>query len=45
MVPIPGTRRVERLTENAGAARLGLSADDLAELDALPAPMGARYSV
>jgi len=45
MVPIPGTRRVERLTENAGAARRGLSADDLAELDALPAPMGARYSV
>jgi len=44
-VPIPGTRRVERLTENAGAARLGLSAEDLAELDALPAPAGERYSV
>ena len=45
MVPIPGTRRVERLDENAGAARLALSADDLAELDALPAPAGARFAV
>ena len=45
VVPIPGTRRVERLTENAGAARLELSAEDLAELDALPAPAGERYSV
>jgi aryl-alcohol dehydrogenase-like predicted oxidoreductase len=43
MIPIPGTRRIERLEENAGAARLELSADDLAELDALPAPAGARY--
>lgn len=45
VVPIPGTRRVERLTENAGAARLELSRDDLAELDALPAPAGERYTV
>lgn len=43
LVPIPGTRRVERLTENAGAARLELSAEDLAELDALPAPAGDRF--
>jgi len=43
LVPIPGTRRVERLTENAGAARLELSVEDLAELDALPAPAGERY--
>lgn len=43
LVPIPGTRRIERLTENAGAARVELSADDLNELDALPAPAGARY--
>ncbi len=43
VVPIPGTRRIERLTENAGAARLELSAEDLAELDALPAPAGERY--
>ncbi|HEY1539780.1 MAG TPA: aldo/keto reductase [Solirubrobacteraceae bacterium] len=45
IVPIPGTRRVERLAENAGAGRLRLSPDDLAELDALPAPAGARYAV
>jgi len=43
MIPIPGTRRIERLTDNAGAARLELSAEDLVELDALPAPAGVRY--
>jgi aryl-alcohol dehydrogenase-like predicted oxidoreductase len=43
MVPIPGTRRPERLEENAAAARLQLTADDLAALDALPAPAGERY--
>jgi aryl-alcohol dehydrogenase-like predicted oxidoreductase len=45
LVPIPGTRRVERLTENAGAAHLVLPAADLAELDALPPPAGDRYTV
>ena len=45
VVPIPGTRRLERLTENAGAAHLDLSAEDLAELDALPAPAGERFRV
>jgi len=45
VVPIPGTRRIERLTENAGAAGLQLSVEDLTELDALPAPAGERYSV
>ncbi|TQS44749.1 aldo/keto reductase [Cryptosporangium phraense] len=43
VVPIPGTRRVARLEENAGAAGLTLSPADLAALDALPAPAGARY--
>jgi aryl-alcohol dehydrogenase-like predicted oxidoreductase len=43
MVPIPGTRRPERLEENAAAARLALTPEDLAELDALPAPTGERY--
>lgn len=43
VIPIPGTRRVTRLEENAGAAGLALSADDLADLDALPEPFGARY--
>ena len=43
VVPIPGTKRRTRLEENAGAAALALSAEDLAELDALPAPVGSRY--
>jgi aryl-alcohol dehydrogenase-like predicted oxidoreductase len=43
VIPIPGTRRSERLDENAAAARLALTAEDLAELDALPRPAGARY--
>jgi len=33
VVPIPGTRRPERLDENLGAADVELTADDLAELD------------
>ena len=32
-VPIPGTRRLERLDENLGAADLDLTPEDLAELD------------
>ncbi|HEX8103603.1 MAG TPA: aldo/keto reductase [Solirubrobacteraceae bacterium] len=43
IVPIPGTRRRERLEENAGAARLELSDADLAELDAIPPAVGPRY--
>lgn len=34
IVPIPGTRRIERVDENLAAARLELTAEDLAELDA-----------
>ena len=45
VVPIPGTRREERLTENAGAAWLELSADDLAALDATPGAVGERFTV
>ncbi|WP_299056715.1 aldo/keto reductase [uncultured Nocardioides sp.] len=33
IVPIPGTRRLERLDENLGAADVELAAEDLAELD------------
>jgi aryl-alcohol dehydrogenase-like predicted oxidoreductase len=33
IVPIPGTRRLERLDENIGAAGLALTPDDVAELD------------
>ena len=43
IAPIPGTKRRSRLEENAAAASLELSAEDLAELDALPEPVGSRY--
>jgi len=43
VVPIPGTKTPRYLTDNAGAADVELSAADLAELDALPEPQGARY--
>jgi aryl-alcohol dehydrogenase-like predicted oxidoreductase len=35
VLPIPGTKSVEHLTENLGAAGLTLSDDDMARLDAL----------
>jgi aryl-alcohol dehydrogenase-like predicted oxidoreductase len=40
IVPIPGTRRRDRLEENVAATQLRLSAEELAALDAL-APRGA----
>ena len=40
IVPIPGTRRRERIDENAGATTVALSADDVAELDALVEQIG-----
>lgn len=43
VIPIPGTKRVQYLEENAAAADLTLSPDDLALLDALPPPVGERY--
>jgi aryl-alcohol dehydrogenase-like predicted oxidoreductase len=33
-VPIPGTRRLERMVENSAAADIDLTAEDLAEIDA-----------
>ncbi len=44
--PIPGTKRVERLEENAGALDVMLTSDDLARLDAAFPPgaaKGTRY--
>ncbi|WIM88374.1 aldo/keto reductase [Candidatus Mycobacterium wuenschmannii] len=44
--PIPGTRRLERLDENLGAADVELSDDDLREIDSAAAAIevqGARY--
>jgi aryl-alcohol dehydrogenase-like predicted oxidoreductase len=46
IVPIPGTRRLERLEENLGAAEIELTADDLREIDDTAAHIevqGARY--
>jgi aryl-alcohol dehydrogenase-like predicted oxidoreductase len=43
LVPIPGTRRVSRLQENA-AADLVLSRDHLARLAAIRPPVGDRYA-
>jgi aryl-alcohol dehydrogenase-like predicted oxidoreductase len=47
IVPIPGTKRRERLEENAAAADLKLSAEDIATLDELvsaQAVAGTRYA-
>ena len=46
ITPIPGTRRLERLDENLGAADLELTPEDLAELDDASASVqvqGDRY--
>ncbi|GAA4447593.1 aldo/keto reductase [Actinokineospora soli] len=45
VVPIPGTKRIKYLEENAAAADLALSEADLAEIEgAVPAAVGDRYS-
>jgi aryl-alcohol dehydrogenase-like predicted oxidoreductase len=47
VVPIPGTKRRTYLEENAGAAAVSLSAEDLARLDAIAPPgaaQGSRYA-
>jgi aryl-alcohol dehydrogenase-like predicted oxidoreductase len=47
VVPIPGTKRVKYLDDNLGAVNVRLTADDLAQIDAiLPAGVaaGSRYS-
>lgn len=46
IVPIPGTRKLERLDENNGAVAIELSADDLEEINQTSAKIivsGARY--
>ena len=43
VLAIPGTQRRKYLEENVAAAAIGLSAEELAELDAIPAPVGGRY--
>ncbi|MCK0115849.1 aldo/keto reductase [Isoptericola sp. S6320L] len=44
IVPIPGTRRIERVEENAAATAVSLSADELADLDTLTARIGVHGS-
>jgi aryl-alcohol dehydrogenase-like predicted oxidoreductase len=46
IVPIPGTRKLERLDENLGAAAVGLTSDDLREIEGAASKItvqGARY--
>jgi aryl-alcohol dehydrogenase-like predicted oxidoreductase len=46
IVPIPGTRRLERLDENIGAVGLELTSDDLREIDSAASKItvqGERY--
>ncbi len=44
IVPIPGTRSRQRVAENAAAAAVELSADEIARIeDSLPAVAGERY--
>ncbi len=46
IVPIPGTRKLERLDENIGAAAVDLTADDLREIESVAskiAVQGERY--
>jgi aryl-alcohol dehydrogenase-like predicted oxidoreductase len=43
ILPIPGTKREHYLEENLPGGTLRLDAEALAELDALPAAVGARY--
>jgi aryl-alcohol dehydrogenase-like predicted oxidoreductase len=44
IVPIPGTKRVSRLEENAAAADIVLTAEHLSRLSAIQAPVGDRYA-
>ena len=41
-MPIPGTRRIERVQENLAATTVALSADEVADLDGLATRVGVR---
>ena len=46
IVPIPGTRKVERLDENNGAASIALTPDEMREIESAASEIaieGARY--
>jgi aryl-alcohol dehydrogenase-like predicted oxidoreductase len=45
-VPIPGTRKLERLEENIGAVAVALTPDDLRDIESAASQIkvhGARY--
>lgn len=42
IVPIPGTRRRDRVDENAGSTQVALSADEVADLDGLASRVGVQ---
>ena len=44
VIPIPGTKRLTHLEENAAAAELTLDAREIEELDATPPAVGDRYT-
>jgi aryl-alcohol dehydrogenase-like predicted oxidoreductase len=44
IAPIPGTKRVSRLEENAAADALNLTPDQMRRLEAIPPPVGDRYA-
>ncbi|MEV0623883.1 aldo/keto reductase [Nonomuraea sp. NPDC050404] len=44
IAPIPGTRRVSRLEENAAADAVELTAEQLAKLDSLPPAAGGHHN-
>lgn len=44
IVPIPGTKHIARLEENAGAVAIKLTADQVARLSAIQPPVGDRYA-
>ena len=43
VIPIPGTKKPRYLRDNAGAATLELTPEDLHELSGVPAAVGTRY--
>lgn len=43
VLAIPGTQRQNYVEQNHAAAVISLTAEDLADLDAIPAPVGGRY--
>jgi aryl-alcohol dehydrogenase-like predicted oxidoreductase len=44
IVPIPGTKHVARLEENSAGVGIKLTADQVARLSAVKAPVGDRYA-